>query len=340
MKFFVAFFASLFVVVSCTSKYEVAKKKSSNVIQKVIVAYVTSWTTDIPDAKFITHINYAFGHVSDDFMGVRIDNPERLKELVTLKTQNPDLKVLLSIGGWGSGRFSEMAGNENTRNKFAQDCLQKVKEFQLDGIDIDWEYPSSNAAKISFSPSDIENYTLLMKSIRREIGELKLLTLASSADAKYIHFKEIEPIINYVNIMTYDMANPPFHHAGLYRSNFTQWLSVNEAVNSHVTAGMPLNKLVLGMPFYGHGSDGIASFIDYHQIVELRGYTEKWDADAKAPFLEDKNGKFVCTYESPQSIKIKCNYILKREMLGAMYWDYSGDTNDGILRKTVYEALK
>ena len=101
---------------------------------RVVVAYVTSWSSVIPDPFTMTHINYAFGHVNDTFDGVRIDNPERLKEMVALKKTNPDLKVMLSVGGWGSGRFSEMAMTKSTRRSFAQDCLRVVKEFGLDGI--------------------------------------------------------------------------------------------------------------------------------------------------------------------------------------------------------------
>ena len=110
--------------------------------EKIVVAYVTSWTNEVPDPWVMTHINYAFGHVNETFNGVRIDNPERLKMIVGLKRQNPNLKVMLSVGGWGSGRFSEMAATEENRTAFALDCRKKVEEFQLDGIDIDWEYPT------------------------------------------------------------------------------------------------------------------------------------------------------------------------------------------------------
>ena len=76
---------------------------------KVIVAYVTSWSSIMPDPQYMTHINYAFGHVSETFNGVGIANENRLREIVALKAQKPELKIMLSIGGWGSGRFSEMA---------------------------------------------------------------------------------------------------------------------------------------------------------------------------------------------------------------------------------------
>jgi chitinase len=99
----------------------------------------------MPDPAYVTHINYAFGHVNDTFDGIRIDNENRLKSLAGLKKTAPKLKIMLSVGGWGSGRFSEMAATAENRKKFARDCLRVVNEFKLDGIDIDWEYPTSNA---------------------------------------------------------------------------------------------------------------------------------------------------------------------------------------------------
>ena len=304
--------------------------------KKVVVAYVTSWTKVMPDPAYVTHINYAFGHVNNTFNGIRIDNPKRLKQISALKEKSPGLKVMISIGGWGSGRFSEMAASDDNRDNFAADCLRVLNEFKLDGIDIDWEYPTSNAAKISASPDDTQHYTLLMKAIRQKIGTGKLLTLASVADGQYIDFKEIQPVVDFVNIMAYDMGRPPYHHAGLYKSEYTKGMSIDEGVTAHVNAGMPLSQLVLGIPFYGHGIDGIADFIDYKEILKLQGYQAKWDEQAKVPYLENEKGDFVCTYEDPKSIAIKCGYLLSRGMLGAMYWDYSGDTDDGVLRKAVH----
>ncbi|ALL06948.1 glycoside hydrolase [Pedobacter sp. PACM 27299] len=327
------------MLVFCTACFAQATKEHHSNSKKIIVAYLTSWTTVLPDPQYVTHVNYAFGHVNEDFNGIRIDNENRLRSLVALKKKHPSLKVLLSVGGWGSGRFSEMAALKANRTKFAEDCLRVIREFKLDGIDIDWEYPTSNMAKISAAAEDTENYTLLMKVIREKIGAKKLLTLATAANAKYIDFKSIAPVVDFVNIMTYDMGNPPGHHAGLYRSKYTSGISVDEAVTAHVAAGMPINKLVLGIPFYGHGKDGIPNFIDYKEVLKLVGFKQEWDEAAQAPFLTNAVGDFVCTYEDPKSIAIKCKYLLDRGMLGAMYWDYSGDTDDGVLRKTVHTGV-
>src|SRR5690606_5849618 len=98
----------------------------------IVVAYVTSWTDRMPDPTYVTHVNYAFGHVNDSFGGIRISNPNRLTRLTALKTAHPSLHVLLSIGGWGSGRFSEMAASKDLRRAFAADCRRVIEEFALD----------------------------------------------------------------------------------------------------------------------------------------------------------------------------------------------------------------
>ena len=304
----------------------------------VIIAYVTSWK-DVPvDPTVMTHINYAFGHVNDTFDGVRIDNPRRLRNIVDLKSINPDLKVMLSVGGWGSGRFSEMASDDQRRLSFAQDCLRAVEDFGLDGIDIDWEYPTSDAAGISSSPDDRENFNLLMRDLRAVLGEDRLLTLASSAYAEYIDFWACEKYLDFVNIMTYDMANVPYHHAALYASDNTEGCC-DGAVKAHVEAGVPIEKLVLGVPFYGRGGTSMPRFVDYRHIEAGEEYVERWDDVAKAPYLADKDGNLVLGYDIPESLTLKCDYIKEKGLLGVMYWEYAGDTPEGELSKVLAKEM-
>lgn len=144
---------------------------------KVVVAYVTSWTDVIPDPDVVTNVNYAFGHVKDSFDGVRIDNADRLREIAELGSKHKDMKVSLSVGGWGSGNFSEMAASDSLRNAFADDCRRIVDDYGLAGIDIDWEYPGSDAAGISRSDNDRENFTLLMRDLRKALGIKSFLRL-------------------------------------------------------------------------------------------------------------------------------------------------------------------
>ncbi|MDR0370860.1 MAG: glycoside hydrolase family 18 protein [Prevotellaceae bacterium] len=306
---------------------------------KIVLAYTTSWSEILPDPLFVTHINYAFGHVNSTFDGIRIDNEERLKSIIGLKNRKPTLKILLSVGGWGSGRFSEMAATERTRKSFAADCKRIVDELQLDGIDIDWEYPTSSAAGISSSPDDTRNYTLLMQEIRAAVGASKLLTLASPAGAKYYDFKSLVSIVDFVNIMTYDMGNPPRHHSALYPSDNTR-MSGREAVDAHIEAGFPIERLVYGVPFYGRASGGLPDFIPYKDIVELKTGERKWDDTAKNPYLVNSEGEIVCVYDDPESLEIKCAYILERGMAGVMYWDYAGDDANGTLQKILWQKIR
>lgn len=332
--------AALGVLVSCGSVKSGEEVVAASRDSKVVVAYVTSWSEVMPDPQYMTHINYAFGHVNESFNGVKIDNEERLRQIVDLRKQKPELKVLLSIGGWGSGRFSEMAANDEYRRAFAADCDRVVKEFALDGIDIDWEYPTSSMANISSSPDDTENFTLLMQDIRAAIGNEKELTLATVASARYIDFKAILPSVDFVIIMAYDMASAPKHHSALYPSGHSGDITSDGAVTAHLKAGVPPSKLVMGMPFYGRGGDGYPSFQDYNKVGNTdTQYTEKWDEVAQVPYLADKNDTLVFGFENPRSLAIKCQYILDKDLLGGMYWDYSGDNEQGDLRRTVAENL-
>ncbi len=307
---------------------------------KIVLAYVTSWKNTTLDPHVVTHINYAFGHVNDTFDGIRIDNETRLKQITALKSVNPSLKVLLSIGGWGSGGFSEMAADEEKRSSFASDCKRVMEEFHVDGIDIDWEYPTMGIANISASSDDTENFTYMMQDIRSAIGKGGLLTLASDASGKFINFRAIEPVVDFVNIMTYDINHPPYHHAAVYPSERTQYGSCQEAVEAHVITGFPIEKLVLGVPFFGHAVAPLPEYINYEKILQLEGYIAAWDETSCVPYLTDSLGQMVCSYEDSRSIAIKCDFVREKGMLGIMYWEYDSDDKEGTLRRAVYNGMK
>ena len=304
--------------------------------EPVVVAYVTSWTNVVPDPTVMTHLNYAFGHVNEQFNGVRIDNEERLRKLVSLKKQQPKLLVMLSIGGWGSGRFSEMAASEENRKAFCADCRRVCNEFGLDGIDIDWEYPTQSSAGISSSPQDTENFTLLMRDLRKALGKKLWLTLASVGSAQYIDFRSCAQYLDLVNVMAYDMGNAPKHHAALYRSKHVGWNCASEAVEAHRKAGVPDNKIVLGMPFYGRGKSGV--YMKYRDLGK-QTLKKKWDDKAKAPYLADENGELAIGYEDTRSIATKCAYIEEQGLRGAMYWEYADDNEQGDLQRAVWQGV-
>jgi chitinase len=310
----------------------------------IIVGYVTYWGNTLPDPALLTHINYAFAHIKSDFESLDIKSASRLSKVADLKKVNPNLKISLSVGGWGAGNFSEMAADENHRKKFCQNCLAAVKKYNLDGIDLDWEYPTSSSAGISSSPGDKENFTLLVKDLRAALGDDRLVTMASSASAKYVDFKSCADYMNFVNLMTYDMGNPPYHNAGLYRSSMTK-RSCDESVTLHLNAGVPLEKIVLGVPFYGRdnnkaftASDPDDNFIYYNEIVK-GGYTDRWDDDAKVPYLTDASGAMVLSYDNETSIGLKADYVRQKGLKGAMYWAVEGDDAQWTLSKAIASRL-
>ena len=307
-----------------------------------IVGYAYSENGPLPDPTLVTHINFSFAKINDDFetLYIRDKKITRLKKIVALKKENPSLKVLLSVGGWGADNFSQMAADETHRKNFCQNCLKAVKEYNLDGIDLDWEYPTSSSAGISSSPSDTNNFTLLLKDLRETLGNDLLITMASEASAHYISWGSAIQYLDFVNIMSYDMGKPPYHNAALYPSSKTK-MSCEEAVAKHYAAGVPYEKMNLGLAFFGRVDRVIlqGDELDYNEIVELTGYTKCWDDVAKVPYLTDYSGTMVLSYDDEISISLKADFVKEKGLLGAMYWDIEADDSDWTLGKAVAASL-
>ena len=308
---------------------------------KIVVAYVCSWTDmRLPDPTLMTHINYAFGHVNKSFNGCDIQNPPFLRQVVALKRQNPKLKVMLSVGGWTSGNFSEMAADARNRAAFAKDCRRIVDKYGLDGIDIDWEYPTSSEAGISSSPDDTKNFTLLMRDLRKALGKKKLLTAATIADGIYVDFPACIRYMDFVNIMAYDVANPPKHHTTLFRSPLSGRITASEAVQAHIKAGVPKQKLCLGMPLYGRGDHSNKILDKYVKTGYTDGrYQEQWDSVGMVPYLTDRSGALVWGFDNARSLAAKCQYILDQDLLGGMYWECTEDNAQLDEMTTVFLSL-
>ncbi len=309
-------------------------KVEDNNKEMVVGAYLMGVRGELPDVNIVTHINYAFGQVNETFDGVLLPEGNGLSQVAGLKKVKPDLKVLLSIGGWGSGRFSEMASDPLSRKKFARNCAEIVRKYGIDGIDVDWEYPGSDLAGISSSLEDKYNFTLLMRDLRAALGKGKLLTIASACNAEYIDFKSVIQYLDYVNVMSYDMGTQNTHHAALYRSGYAGNCTADEAVRKHIAAGVPRRKIVMGMPFYGRGVNGYVPYRDGTLSV-----TEFWDDTAKIPMILDSLGNMLLGYENTKSIAEKCRYIVSNELRGGMYWEYNADNATHDLAKAVYKGL-
>lgn len=327
---------------------------------RVVLAYVTYYGKSIPDPTHLTHINYAFAelYVKDGkYEGFKLQGQEeRFQRIVNLKKSNPDLKISIAFShvidnpdNAQGGGFSVMAKSPTYRKAFANDCKAFVEKWGIDGVDIDWEFPGISWSGHASDPAvDTDNYTLLMKDLRESLGSKYLLTYAgyckniqsSSEGFKYIDVKSVDPYVDFVNIMTYDITEAPQHQSALKSSKMI-W-DCDRSVKDYLNAGVPANKLVLGIPFYGrHSFQGSDASINYNKIITLDPIIYKidnWDAEASVPYVT-KNGQFYCGYDNAKSIGIKAEWLLSLGMKGMMFWDYDGDDKMGTLRKAVWDGI-
>jgi chitinase len=340
-----------------------------------VIGYYADWTAtryplaDIPAGK-LTHVNYAFGKIRSDnklTWNASLANDQAypgdcsdpgcahglFNQITLLKKKQPHLKFLLSVGGWtDSGPFYEMAAGDASRQTFVDSCAAFLKTYpQFDGIDIDWEHPVAGGLQPG-QPRDAHNYVLLLGALRGAIGSDKLLTVAVGAGPRAIdplEYAEMAQSLDWVNVMTYDF------HSGGSRTGFNAALynhddpsnprlNLNDAVQAILAKGVPRNKLVAGMPFYGRGwkgvdSESVGSAVagsmqvgGYRVIADTflkaPGFVRRWDDVANVPWLYNAETKEWITYEDPQSMRIKGEYVAAQNLAGAMFWELSNDNGD------------
>src|SRR5690554_3352068 len=254
-------FCTLSFLLGCTQMVEQPRVADSS---KVIIGYVFSPDEKLdPDtiaAEKLTHINYAFSNIEAGQLveGFAYD-AENYQLLQTLKARNPDLKILTSVGGWTwSGQFSDMALTRESRQRFIDSALDFVRRHQLDGVDIDWEYPGLPGDDNIHRPEDGTNFTLLLRDLRAELDQLEqelgrplLLTIASGGFPDFIAKSDIgnwQEYLDFINIMAYDYnfptnGNRTGHNAPLFAPE-GDVMSGDQAVRDHIAAGVPAEKLV------------------------------------------------------------------------------------------------
>lgn len=395
---------------------------------RIVLGYYTSWAPPKNlDPNKVTHINYAFADVCWEGIHGNPDNEEiaegepktwacenlqgeiqdssipngtivlydsevdlvELPKLAAMKQANPNLKTLISVGGWTlSNNLSLVARDEDARETFAQSAVEFVRAFDLDGLDLDWEYPvAAGMPNNHRDESDKENHTLLLQAVRdafieaeKEDGKEYLVTIAGAANWAYAENNElskIAEIVDYVAIMAYDINgtwsgltghNAPLHSDPL-EAEIRGW---NFGVDGTLAiyGAVPKDKLVLGLPFYGHswagcnvdqdgkmvtengpyqecaagwenpGFDGgTVSYDRIKSIVNKDGYKYYFDNVSKAPYLyNDEKGEFI-SYDNVESLGYKVNFIKENGLAGAMIWDLGTDDADYNLLKTVAYGL-
>ncbi|MFJ3825798.1 glycosyl hydrolase family 18 protein [Streptomyces nodosus] len=341
-------------------------------------------------AAKITHINYAFGNVTggkcaigdsyadydkaftaaESVSGVADtwDQPLRgnFNQLRELKAKYPNIKVLWSFGGWTwSGGFADAAKNPTA---FAQSCYDLVKDSRwadvFDGIDIDWEYPNACGLTCDSSgPAALKN---VASALRAKFGSSALVTAAVTADGTSggkidaADYGGAAQYLNWYNVMTYDFFgawdaqgptaphSPLTSYSGIPQAGFT----TADAIAKYKAAGVPANKLLIGIGFYGRGWTGVtqdapggkatgAASGTYEQGIEdykvLKTSCPATGTIAGTAYAHC--GSNWWSYDTPGTIATKMAWAKNQGLGGAFFWEFSGDTSNGELVSAISNNL-
>ena len=249
-----------------------------------------------------------------------------------------------------------------------------MTRYGFDGADIDWEYPTGSGDSGNIErPEDKANFALLLAELRAQFdaqeaqdGHHYLLTIALGSDASAfqpLDWATILPSLDWINLMTYDMAGDwsdvTGFNAPLYDSAGS--LSDDATIKGLLALGVPADKLVMGAPFYGKGWSGVgainnglhqpyqsiaagtseAGSYDYYDLAAnyVGKYPRFWDALAQSPWLYDKASGLMIAYDDPELITRKAEYVKANGLGGMMFWEISQDTPDSALLTAMYDGL-
>jgi GH18 family chitinase len=277
------------------------------------VGYMPSWAGNVSSIQYskLTHINYSFALPNSNGTLQAIENTSKLQQLVTLGHQN-NVRVSLAIGGWNDGNdsaFESLAGNAGTRTAFVNNVMNTVRQYNLDGVDIDWEYPDPGTSG--------NNYSALMQQLSTALhNEGKLLTAAVVSEGGTAN--GVQPAVfgyvDWLNIMAYDGGSP---HANY------DW-SINSAT-FWKNRGLPKAKTVLGLPFYSR-----PGYYTYSQLVAMDPANANRDCATAG-------GAQQC-YNGIPTIKRKTQWAMANGG-GIMNWELSQDTTGSTsLVSAIYEV--
>lgn len=333
-----------------------------------IIAYATGRAETIKQypVEKLTHIIFCFLKIQNDTLVFRDSAQQNsLLQLVALKTAYPDLKIMVSIGGWSGCSFcSDLFANDEHRRNFAKTTVALFKQYGIDGLDLDWEYPAIEGFPgHKFTAADKDNFTELLKALRYEIGKDYLLTFAAGGFVKYleqsIDWDTVVPLVDFVNLMTYDLvggyATVTGHHTPLH-NQLPGEESTSRCVNWLLDRKVPAEKLIAGAALYArvwenvpdtnHGlyqtgkfKRGVAYSDFENYFSDTSGYKYYWDKKAKAPYQYSSSQKLFATFDDKRSIKAKIKFIRRKKLGGIMFWELAQDIRGGGLVDVMYKGL-
>lgn len=295
----------------------------------------------VPYGKF-THVFWSFISPNADgsLRGDAADDPSELDEMVKL-AHEAGTKVILSLGGAGlCENFATVAGNDALRTKFVTNLVEYAQAHNIDGLDMDWEY-----SEVPVPEADTIAYNKLLRDLRAALPKEKSLSAAlpcSPYYGKYFTASVLVETLDWLGFMTYDITgdwddkarfdSPLYPNTG---SDYTTW-SWKETAEHWEKLGVPANKMVFGVPFFGFqfegtnapGTDfnGKATYMAYKEILKIEGQQFAFDSVSMEPYAFTETT--FTTLETPQSAAIKANWILENNYAGAMIWDISQDVMD------------
>lgn len=331
-----------------------------------IIAYATANTGEISTetTRQLDEIIYSFLHLKDDSLEVNEKSNDYLTYLSSLKKVNPDLKVLVSLGGWGGCKTcSDVFSNQEGRKHFTESLKSVLNKYNADGIDLDWEYPAIEGfPDHAFKPEDRHNFTLLVQELREALGPDRVISFAAGGFPEYlknsIEWKEVMAVVDHVNIMSYDIVNgnstKTGHHTSLF-STTSQKTSVKSSVDYLDSLGVPKEKMVIGAAFYGRVWENVKDTLNglYQQgkfkqgvayrnldnyLKENPGYQIYWDSIAHAPYAYNSEKGLFTTFDDSLSIADKTRYAIKNDLGGIMFWELSNDKPEKGLLNVIYQT--
>jgi chitinase len=327
----------------------------SNAKRLAVIGYYAGRATAVdsfPTEK-LTHIIFSFCHLNGNRLWIsNARDSATLQTLVALKTEHPQLKVIVSLGGWGGCKTCpEVFASDTARRQFVASAKDLLDQFNADGIDLDWEYPAlENIPGYPYTPEDKDHFTEVIRLLRKTLGRKKEVSFAAGGFVKYletsIDWKQVAPLVNYINLMTYDLvggyANRSGHHTPLY-STPDQLESTDRAVRWLDSAGVPLSKVAIGMAFYARLfavedtlNNGLYRPCRFFRGVSYRnesttlspdsGYIYHWDSTAGAPYKFNAGKRIFATFDDTASIREKTTYAVRKGLGGVMFWQLTDDS--------------